>query len=113
MSRSRSRAPGVRDRLRASYETLLAAAPIAVEAGRMAEQGHARAFADATGDLVAALVFLRDAAGDERSAVLAQHQSVLGLRRAQKVLHTVSEKFDSSFADDSFEAVVGPYRGVE
>jgi len=101
---------GVQDRLRSAYETLLAAAPIAVEAGGLAEQGYARAFADATGDLVAGLVFLRDAQSDERSAFLARHQSIVSLRRAQGVLHTVSEKFDSSFADDSFEAVVAPYR---
>ena len=33
-----------------------------------------------------------------------------GLRRAREALHTVSEKRDTSFRDDSFEAVVGPYR---
>jgi len=102
---------GVKGRLQSAYETLLASAPIAVEAGHVAEQGYARAFADATADLVAGLVFLRDAKTDERSAFLARYQSVTGLRRAQGVLHTVSEKFDLSFADDSFEAVVAPYRG--
>jgi len=103
--------PGVRERLRSAYEMLLTAAPVAVEAGRMAEQGYARGFADATGDLVAGLVFLRDASSDERSAVLAQHQSVLAHRCATQVLQTVSEKFDLSFADASFEAIVAPYRG--
>ncbi|MHC4954012.1 MAG: acyl-CoA dehydrogenase family protein [Planctomycetota bacterium] len=102
---------GVLDRLRASYETLLAAAPIAKEAGRNAEQGWAKGFADATADLVAGLVFLRDAKNEERSAYLAQHQSAEGLRRAKALLHTVSEKCDLPFRDDSFDAIVSPYRG--
>ena len=101
---------GALERLRSSYESLLAAAPIAIAAGPTAEQGWGRAFADATGELVAGLVFLRDAASDERSRHLATHMSHEGLRRAREVLHTVSESRDTSFADDSFEAVVAPYR---
>jgi len=101
---------GVLERLSSAYESLLAAAPLAVAAGRTAEQGWARAFADATGDLMAGLVFMRDAAADERSGHLAQQMSHEALRRARDVLDVVSEGRDNTFRDEAFEAVVGPYR---
>jgi len=101
---------GVLDQLRSGYENLLAAAAIAKDADRMAQQGWARAFADATADLVAGLVFLKDAATDERSAFLARHQADDAQRRASSALHAVSEKRDLPFRDESFEAIVAPYR---
>jgi len=101
---------GVLTQLRSAYETLMAAAPIAVSADRLARQGWARGFADATADLVAGLVFLKDAAEDPRSAVLASQQADVAMVRARAALHTVSEKRDLDFRDDSFEAVVAPYR---
>jgi len=102
--------PGVLDLLRSAYETLLAAAPIAQAADRLAQQGWARSFAEASAALVAGLVFLKDASGDARSAVLARQQADEAKLRARDVLHEVSEKRDLPFRDDSFEAVVGPYR---
>ncbi|MEM8884118.1 MAG: acyl-CoA dehydrogenase family protein, partial [Planctomycetota bacterium] len=93
---------GVLDTLRASYETLLAAAPIAVDQGRMAEQGFGRAFADATADLVAGLVFLRDATTDARSAFLVRQLADEGRRRAQAVLDDVSGQRHLPFDDASF-----------
>jgi len=101
---------GALEPLRAAYESLMAAAPIAKSAGRMERQGWARAFADATAELLAGLVFLKDAAEDERSCHLARHQADSAQARARDVLHAVSEKRDISFRDDSFEAVVAPYR---
>jgi alkylation response protein AidB-like acyl-CoA dehydrogenase len=111
---------GLIGKLRASYETLLAAAPIAIAAGRLAEQGWAREFADATAALVAALVFLRDAgsasasaAGStaKRSAYLSRVQADVAQRLAQNLLQTVSESQDLAFRDESFDAVLEPYRG--
>ncbi|MHC4549494.1 MAG: acyl-CoA dehydrogenase family protein [Planctomycetota bacterium] len=102
--------PDVLGILRANYETLLQAAEMAGDADRLARQGWARGFADSTVDLLAAIVFLRDAAHDERSARLARHQALQGRRRAEAILRTVTEGDRARFADDSFEDVVGPYR---
>jgi alkylation response protein AidB-like acyl-CoA dehydrogenase len=96
--------------LRANYETLLQAADVVDEADKLAQQGWARDFADATVDLVAALVFLRDAGREERAAVLARCLARQGRRHAELVLRTVTDGDRTSFQDESFEAIVGPYR---
>ena len=101
---------GVRDTLQECYDTLLAAGEKLGAADRFAQQGWARAFVDATADLVSAFVFHRDAGDDERSRVLAGYQAGEALRRARNAARTVEEGDRTRFDDDTFEAVVGPYR---
>jgi alkylation response protein AidB-like acyl-CoA dehydrogenase len=96
--------------LRANYETLLQAAEQVDKKDKLSQQGWARDFADATVDLVAALVFLRDAGREERGAVLARCLAGQGRRHAELVLRMVTEGDRTSFQDDSFEAIVDPYR---
>jgi len=102
---------GVLGILRANYETLLQAAEKAAGADKLAQQGWGRMFADATADLMAALVFLRDSEDDARGAALARHRAALGRRRAERALRAATEPDRIPFDDDSFEGVVGPYRG--
>jgi len=102
---------GVLGLLRADYETLVQAAEVAAKADRLARQGWARGFADATAALMSGLVFLRDATDDARSAHLARAQALEGRRLAEGLLRTAREGERASFEEESFEAVVGPYRG--
>jgi alkylation response protein AidB-like acyl-CoA dehydrogenase len=102
--------PGVVDRLREAYDALLKATERLAAADKFAQQGWAKGCADATAALVAALVFLRDARDEERSAILARHQAGVALDAAQAARRTVTGDDRTRFADDDFEAVVGPYR---
>jgi hypothetical protein len=61
-------------------------------------------------DLVAALVFLRDAGREERGAILARCLARQGRSHAERVLRTVKDGDRTSFQDTSFAAVVDPYR---
>jgi hypothetical protein len=101
---------GVLASLRAAYGTLVDAGARVARADRLAQQGWAREFADATAALLAALVFLRDAALDARSAVLARWQAKEAARRAGEVLRRTSEGDRTPFDDDTFAAVIAPYR---
>ena len=97
-------------RFRSAFERLSEAARHALDADHMAHQGWARDFADATAELFAGLVFLRDAATIERAKVLARHLAASALRRATRVQEMVENDERTGFDDESFEAIVGPYR---
>jgi alkylation response protein AidB-like acyl-CoA dehydrogenase len=101
---------GVLDSLKESYGDMLQAADSVADADRFAQQGWARDLVDATADLLSGLIFLRDAATDERSGVLARYQADQARKRAAAVARTVTGGDRTPFDDDSFEAVVGPYR---
>ena len=101
---------GVLAELQTAFEQLSEAARKALDADHMAHQGWARDFADATAELVAGLVFLRDAASLDRAARLARYTASAAVRRAGRVLEIVDGDERTGFDDDSFEDVVGPYR---
>jgi len=106
----RASCPVSHAKLAEAYGLLLDAARAMAGADGLSRQGWARDFADATADLVSALVFLRDAVDDERSATLARYQATEALRRARHVVSRVEANDCAEFADETFEAVVGPYR---
>jgi hypothetical protein len=100
---------GVLDTLRTAYASLEAAAQGARHAGAQALQGWAREFADAIADLTSGLVFLADAADEERAAVLARHQARAAARRARRVRETVEAGDVLAFDNESYGPVVEPY----
>jgi alkylation response protein AidB-like acyl-CoA dehydrogenase len=101
---------GVLASLRTSYVNLEGTVQTVRRAGKLAWQGWARLFADATADLYTSLVFLKDAATDARSAVLARYQARSAARRARRVVETVEAKDCLAFDDESFGSIVGDYR---
>ncbi len=102
--------PGVLAKLQGAYTTLLEAGEGIAGADKLAQQGWARPFADATGDLVAALVFLRDAQEDDRSATLARFLAEEARRRAADMQRRVAADDRLEFDDAAFASVVEPYR---
>jgi alkylation response protein AidB-like acyl-CoA dehydrogenase len=103
---------GVIASMRESYNSLVSMTGEVRGAGKLAWQGWARLFADATADLFSALIFLRDAASDPRSAALARYQARSAARRARLVVEAVSENDCLAFSDESFDSVVGTYRSA-
>jgi alkylation response protein AidB-like acyl-CoA dehydrogenase len=101
---------GVLDTLRDTYTVLCEAGEKLAAADKLAQQGWARPMADATSDLMSALIFLSDAVGDDRSAVLARYQADAALRCARSARDAVRDDKRASFDDDTFDAVVVPYR---
>jgi len=101
---------GVLESLRASYAGLVSTVERVRGSGKLAWQGWARLFADATAETLAALIFLRDAATDPRSGALARYQARSAARRARRVVETVESNDCLAFEDDSFDSVVGAYR---
>ena len=101
---------GVLERLHDAYATLRTAGDQVADADRYAQQGWSRLFGDATADLLAGLTFLRDAATDDRSAVLARYQADRARLSAEEIGRTVRNDERATFDADSFEAVVEPYR---
>ncbi|MHC4932840.1 MAG: hypothetical protein ACYTGV_11690, partial [Planctomycetota bacterium] len=101
---------GVIDSLKGSYDSLLRAVKGVRGAGKLAWQGWARLFADACADLFATLIFVSDAAENERAAVLARHQASAASWRARRVEETVKSEDCLPFETESFESVVGEYR---
>jgi alkylation response protein AidB-like acyl-CoA dehydrogenase len=104
---------GVLDTLRTAYASIEAAAQGARHAGAQALQGWARQFADAIADLTSGLVFLADAADDERASVLARHQARAAARRARRVRETVEAGEVLAFDNETYAPVVDPYRSPE
>jgi len=96
--------------LRGAYATLLEAAQGAQKADRLARQGWACSFAEVTARVVASIVFLRDAATDARSAILARTMVAAAVDGAGRLRATVSRKERTLFDEESFEAVAAPYR---
>lgn len=96
--------------LRANYEMVGQAAEFAARADRFSQQGWARHFADAVATILSGLVFLRDAARDDRSAILARRQAREGRRQAETLLRLVREGDRAPFDDTSFGPVIGNYR---
>ena len=101
---------GTLERLKDTYATLRRAAEQAIEADRFARQGWARGFADATAGLLSGLVFLRDAATDDRSAILARRQAKEAVRSAKGLAARIDEDDRDAFEDEAFQAIVEPYR---
>ena len=101
---------GVLEHLQGSFARLSEAARHAIDADHLAHQGWAKDFADATAELFAGIIFLRDAATIERSKVLALYTAASALRRAARVQEIVAANEKTGFDDESFESVVGPYR---
>jgi hypothetical protein len=97
--------------LRANYEMTVQAAELAARADRLAQQGWARAFADALVSILSGLVFLRDATTDARSAILARRQAREGRRQAETLLRLVREGERAPFDDTTFGTVIEGYRG--
>jgi len=96
-----------------TYGTLLKAGDGVGKADRLAQQGWAKPFADATAALVAAMVFARDAIGkgdDDRTVVLARYQALQARHSAESVLRTVTDNERTTFDEMAFESVVEPYR---
>ncbi|MEE8105678.1 MAG: acyl-CoA dehydrogenase family protein [Planctomycetota bacterium] len=102
---------GVLDSLRQTYAHLLAAADRARAADTLAVQGWARGIAETTAGVMATLVFLRDASEDDRSATLARFHASETLLRGQLCLRAAETGDRTVFDDESFRAVVEPYRG--
>jgi len=96
--------------LREVHDLLRSAADRVRAADRATQQGWARRMADATADLLAGLVFLKDAAHDARSAALARVHALAARARAQAGLREIFEGERAPFADETFEAAVAPYR---
>jgi alkylation response protein AidB-like acyl-CoA dehydrogenase len=101
---------GVLESLRASYLGLTGTVERVRGSGKLAWQGWARLFADATAETLAALIFLKDAATDPRSAALARYQARAAARSARLVVETVEANDCIAFEDESFDGVVGTYR---
>ena len=101
---------GVLESLRASYLGLTGTVERVRGSGKLAWQGWARLFADATAETLAALIFLEDAATDPRSAALARYQARSAARSARLVVETVESNDCIAFEDESFDGVVGTYR---
>ncbi|MHC4490245.1 MAG: acyl-CoA dehydrogenase family protein [Planctomycetota bacterium] len=72
---------GVLESLRTSYQGLVGTVERVRGSGKLAWQGWARLFADATAETFAALIFLEDAATDPRSGALARYQAPRAARR--------------------------------
>ena len=101
---------GVLASLRTSYKELVGTVERVRGSGKLAWQGWARLFADATAEILAALIFLKDAATDPRSEALAHYQARSAARRARRVVETVESNDCIAFEDKSFDGVVGTYR---
>ncbi|MHC4972754.1 MAG: acyl-CoA dehydrogenase family protein [Planctomycetota bacterium] len=101
---------GLLESLRTSYKELIGTVERVRGSGKLAWQGWARLFADATAETLAALIFLKDAATDPRSEALARYQTRSAARRARRVVDTVESNDCTAFEDDSFDNVVGTYR---
>ncbi len=102
--------PGALSKLHEAYAMLLEAGEGIAAADKLAQQGWARPFADATGDLVASLVFLRDAPEDDRSAALARFLAGESRRRAADIKRRVAGDDRLEFDDAAFASVIDPYR---
>jgi hypothetical protein len=102
---------GALEHLRRTHEALGRAAAVVRSADRFAQQGWARRVVDVTADLLAGLVFLRDAAHDGRSAILARVHAAETRARADAGLQEIFDGVRDGFSDETFEAVIAPYRG--
>ncbi len=105
--------PGALDLLQGSYRRLSDALQGVRGAGKKAWQGWARIFADATADLYTALVFLEDAADNDRAAPLALYPARAASRSARRAEEAVRDRDVLSFDSESFGLVVEEYSSAD
>jgi hypothetical protein len=106
LNRATENGDGTLQGLQDAYEILSAGLEAAGAADKLSQQGWARAFVEATGELLGGLVLYNDGRSDERSATLAWTQARLAMQKAV----SARTQETTSFADETYEMIVAPYR---
>ncbi|MFB3065169.1 MAG: acyl-CoA dehydrogenase family protein [Planctomycetota bacterium] len=106
LNRATENGDGTLQGLQDAYEILAAGLEAAGAADKLSQQGWARAFVEATGELLGGLVLHNDGRSDERSATLAWTQARLAMQKAV----SARTQETTSFADETYEMIVAPYR---